>query len=280
MLRPSSLHPLRANALLSRIIASRRRRIEGSSVRRLSHRPLVNKKCSCFHQDFSTSTTAAPPVVTVPSRDASGSKKYVTVGIFRRALQWYSNQLDTRPLLTKAVTGGIISGSGDFLCQVVVRRKRAGEAGWTDLSWWDKARTARFTFLGAVLVAPCMHYWYNYLASAVPGKSFLAVTKRVFYDEFIFTPIYTPIWLLSLYVLEGERDYAVLRKRLVESYPSIIVANWCLWVPVQWVNFRYLPVKYQLLFTNIVDLVWYAFLSFSEASSEEEEARHGSQPFH
>lgn len=41
-----------------------------------------------------------------------------------------------------------------------------------------------------------------------------------------------------------------------------LIANWKLWVPAMAINFKFTPVKYQVLYANAVGFVWNIFLSF------------------
>jgi FtsH-binding integral membrane protein len=47
------------------------------------------------------------------------------------------------------------------------------------------------------------------------------------------------------------------------SVPDIVVANWALWVPAQFVNFAVVPLKFQVLYSNVVALVWNVYLSYT-----------------
>ena len=79
------------------------------------------------------------------------------------------------------------------------------------------------------------------------------------------------IWLSVLWGLEGERDVSVVRTRLVESLPSLVVANWALWVPAQLINFRWIPTKFQVGFSNITALVWNVYLSWTQTRKQHDE---------
>ena len=41
----------------------------------------------------------------------------------RNPLQWYAQKLDSHPIATKVITSGLISGSGDLLCQYLSTKK-------------------------------------------------------------------------------------------------------------------------------------------------------------
>ena len=148
-------------------------------------------------------------------------------------LAWYSQKLDTHPLLTKGLSSGLIAASGDVLCQALLldddnherdngQRRRRGDddshkgeakaysaaAPPSILDWWDKPRTARFWILGTFLVAPVIHVWFGTLARQIPGSTFWPVVKRVGCDQFFFAPIFMSTWLVSLWTLEGRTNCA------------------------------------------------------------------------
>jgi hypothetical protein len=78
----------------------------------------------------------------------------------------------------------------------------------------------------------------------------------------------TSLWTLERSILPSGTDEPLqvdkpLTDRLPELLPDLLVSNWMLWIPAQAINFRFTPVKFQVLFTNIVALVWNSYLSFS-----------------
>jgi hypothetical protein len=184
-----------------------------------------------------------------------------------------------------------VAGSGDFLCQWLIDGVSLRSSGDDELSTttttttttttsaattttmaWDRARTGRFALLGCVLVAPAIHVWYGTLARWIPGTNAMAIAQRVALDQLFFTPIFLPAWLVSLWTLEEqlqtdnnayESETGMYAERLIECVPDIYVANLALWVPVMALNFRFVPVKFQVLCSNTVALVWNMFLSFT-----------------
>jgi hypothetical protein len=221
-------------------------------------------------------------------------------GIFTAAFVWYSKRLDSHPLLTKGISSGIIAGLGDLICQVFIDKPEkesvklrgvivdSSSSYWW---WWDVWRTGRFVFLGATLTAPLCHYWYGGLATQFPlvasGSNVIPLAKRVVLDQFVFTPLFVPVWISSLWSLESLemdkscKNSSVLEKipgRIAQVLPDILVANWALWIPVQCINFRFTPTKFQVLVSNCVALVWNAYLSFSTRSQTSKELELKVQP--
>jgi protein Mpv17 len=143
---------------------------------------------------------------------------------------------------------------------------------------WDAGRTARFAALGTALVGPAVHSWYSLLAHRVPGGSACpsAVARRVVLDQLAFAPAFNAAWLSCLRLLEalapdrsGGRPSGAaaaeairdLPRAVRDEVPGIVAANWALWVPAQAVNFAFVPLRFQVLYSNVVALAWNAHLS-------------------
>mmetsp|Transcript_8459 Transcript_8459/g.16178 ORF Transcript_8459/g.16178 Transcript_8459/m.16178 type:complete len:258 (-) Transcript_8459:10-783(-) len=210
----------------------------------------------------------------------------------QRFLRWYSGKLETYPLLTKGITGGLIAGAGDILCQTLQNQNAKNKSG--DYDWW---RTARFSAVGAFYIAPGIHYWYGALASKLaPGQTTAAaVAKRVAADQFLFAPPFIASILSLLWWLEegpqqgsattGHDDattapaalssssssfLVVVSERLSATLPDIVMANWIVWIPAQIINFGFVPLHFQVLFNNALGLFWNAYLSYSSSMAAEE----------
>lgn len=173
-------------------------------------------------------------------------------------VSWYKRNLDSYPLLTKGTTSGVISAAGDGICQYL----SAPESVVT----FDWLRNMRFFALGSLLVAPCTHFWYNFLnVRLFPGpSSFVTVSKRVIVDQFGFAVLFQPSFMGILWFMEGRNG---IPEQLVQVVPSVLVANWSLWVPAMSINFAFVPVKFQVLFGNAVALLWNTYLSYKSATS-------------
>ena len=195
---------------------------------------------------------------------------------------WYSHQLETRPFLTKGLTSGFIAGMGDFLCQFLSsqgpelaqsnneeKRQLSHSSSVWDFFFvhengWDIPRTIRFFVIGTFWVAPVTHLWYRTLSTRLfPGPSTpIRVTKRVALDQFGFGPIFTTSFMSWLWIMEGKDDIV---RQLRVALPDMIVAGWTLWIPAMSINFSIVPIKYQVLFSNVVALVWNVYLSYKSS---------------
>ncbi|KAI5560150.1 hypothetical protein POPTR_016G029700v4 [Populus trichocarpa] len=165
-------------------------------------------------------------------------------------LSWYLNLLANYPVLTKAVTSAILTLMGDLICQLVIDQVPS----------LDLKRTFLFTLLGLVLVGPTLHIWYLYLSKmvTVPGAS--GAFLRLLADQFVFSPIFIGVFLSTLVTLEGRPSQVI--PKLQQEWFSAVLANWQLWIPFQFLNFRFVPQQFQVLAANVIALVWNVILSF------------------
>ena len=299
------------------------------NVHVLKRRLTSSSTDAAHHVSSSSSASSSPPPL--PS-------------IFRNPLQWYVTKLDTHPVTTKCITSGIISGSGDLLCQYLTKKSNNSNSSNTDTHTitnandnndgqltltavnnenkkgtavetnddddgydnYDILRTIRFTILGSFLVAPTVHKWYGFLMSSIPGSSIGSIAKRLFYDQGLFAPIFTPMFISCLTVLEhvipdgsggtggggGDGDgedsvlqqqpnngqksndfnnidlYTHLTNRLMNDVPDAIVVGWQLWIPSMAFMFACVPSKFQVLYSNGVGFVWNAYLSWKTHEGE------------
>jgi len=127
----------------------------------------------------------------------------------------------------------------------------------------------RFASLGGILVAPCIHYWYGWLMTAIPGVTVKATIVRTCLDQFVFAPLFIPTFFTALMGLEGTTNLTEIRTRLEANFMDTLKTNWMLWIPAQLINFGFMPAKYQVLFSNVVGLAWNTYLSFMSSQNKE-----------
>lgn len=174
---------------------------------------------------------------------------------FQPASIWatYNRYLTEKPVLTKSITSGVISFVGDVACQKFFPHDK-------DDKKIDWIRTIKFTILGTALVGPMLHHWYGFLVSKIPGTSALSTLYRLACDQLVFAPfIILPAIFSASQVLNGTPEQ--IPDKLKADWGSTVVANFALWVPAQFINFKFIAPVYQVLFANIVGLFWNVYLS-------------------
>ncbi|CAI9102886.1 OLC1v1001252C1 [Oldenlandia corymbosa var. corymbosa] len=149
-------------------------------------------------------------------------------------LSWYLSLLENYPVWTKAITSALLTFIGDLTCQLAVDQVPS-------LDW---KRTFLFTFLGMALVGPTLHYWYLYLSKLVTKPGASGAILRLLLDQFLFSPIFIGTFLSTLVTLEGRPAQVI--PKLKQEWFSAVVANWQLWIPFQFLNFRFVPQQFQV----------------------------------
>jgi len=151
----------------------------------------------------------------------------------------YSAALHRSPVRTKTVTAIAIATCADAIAQ-------AGDGCRTDLG-----RTGRLA-LYTLCMTPLVHRWYLHLAQFGP-------LVRVVRDQALFAPLGTAAFLFCMAAMR-DRSTAAGLSEVREKTPTVLLANWAVWVPAQLVNFRFVPAPYNILFANVVNLGWTVWL--------------------
>lgn len=135
---------------------------------------------------------------------------------------------------------------------------------------FDFERLTRFMSYG-FLMAPIQFKWYGMLAKWFPvttTRGTVPAFQRVAMDQLIFAPIGLSVFFTFMTVAEGGG-----RKNLVKKFQDVYIptlrANYILWPAVQILNFRVLPLQFQIPFVSTVGIAWTAYLSLANASDEE-----------
>ncbi|PIN24843.1 Peroxisomal membrane protein MPV17 [Handroanthus impetiginosus] len=152
--------------------------------------------------------------------------------------------------MTKAFTSAFLTLVGDLICQLLIDQVPS----------FDTKRTFIFTLLGLVLVGPTLHFWYLYLSKLVTAPGASGAFFRLLLDQFLFAPIFIGIFLSTLVTLEGRPSLVI--PKLQQEWFASVLANWQLWIPFQFFNFRFVPQQFQVLAANFIALIWNVILSY------------------
>ncbi|CAB1119563.1 unnamed protein product [Ectocarpus sp. CCAP 1310/34] len=186
----------------------------------------------------------------------------------RLSVVWgrYLGALNDQPLLTKALSSGVVSGTANIIEQTLSAAKFNWE-GWVV-----------FSLTGIVFKGMFLHYWYNILdrlgnakavTSRVPGK-WGRVSFQVLVDTiigatllncgyFAVHEIFSSITTGRLFPLPGLGLRIV--EKIASRYSVMMVANCRVWPPVVFLNFAFVPPDLRVLVSNFVAVFWGYLLS-------------------
>ncbi|KAM5444131.1 Protein required for ethanol metabolism [Microsporum ferrugineum] len=135
---------------------------------------------------------------------------------------------------------------------------------------FDFERLTRFMAYG-FFMAPVQHRWFKFLSHIFPvtqAHATVPALKRVAMDQLIFAPIGLACFFTFMTVAEGGGRRALSRK-FEDVYLPTLKANFVLWPAVQIMNFRLIPIQFQIPFVSSIGIAWTAYLSLTNSSEEE-----------
>ncbi|KOS22421.1 Protein sym1 [Escovopsis weberi] len=223
----------------------------------------------------------------------------IEMAFVARLVSRFNSYYDERPLMTMMVTNAILGGIADTVAQTITAvreravRKPGGVAGDDVFAIeiheldrknpfssrdlipdserlpppFDFERLTRFMAYGFCM-APVQFRWFKFLERTFPmskTSAFGPAMKRVAFDQLIFAPFGVGVFFTVMTLAEGGNRRAVTNK-LRDMYLPTLKANYAVWPMVQVINFRLMPVQFQLPFVSTIGIAWTAYLSLSNAS--------------
>mmetsp|Transcript_30008 Transcript_30008/g.33641 ORF Transcript_30008/g.33641 Transcript_30008/m.33641 type:complete len:262 (-) Transcript_30008:2498-3283(-) len=188
------------------------------------------------------------------------------------------NQLADPLLIQHMATGGILALAGDVIAQSLLSSSDDGKKSFPPANW-DKVRTAAFVAFGAIYTGGAQHFIFGFL-----NEEFASPLTRLAIAQFGFIPFcYYPTFLLMVPTLragwesEFGSDVASIRQTelfrdVASKIPTTLVRNWCFWLPVQFVQFNFIPTDLQVTYAAAFGVIWNAILSWSTETASSKEA--------
>lgn len=213
----------------------------------------------------------------------------------------FNSYYASRPVLTTMITNAVLGGIADTVAQSLTAiRQRAVRkpCGPSDDDFiaieiheldkknpspsgepipdsrrlpppFDFERLTRFMAYG-FLMAPVQHKWFGFLSRTFPitkSAAFMPAMKRVAFDQFLFAPIGLACFFTFMTVAEGGGRRAVVRK-FQDVYVPALKANYMVWPAVQILNFRIMPIQFQIPFVSTIGIAWTVYLSLTNSAEE------------
>ncbi|RIA87909.1 putative integral membrane protein, Mpv17/PMP22 family [Glomus cerebriforme] len=201
--------------------------------------------------------------------------------IFILANRFYSTNYQNHPSITLAFTNAGLAIASDTLAQSITLFRSRNES--SNSQQFDLARLGRFTTYG-FSIAPLIHKWFSFLDRKYPFnldnkthqsplikknglfnknnlmKQNQMIFKRVLLDQLFFAPFGICMFFGGISILEG-RNFKGIKEKFDEAYIPALKMNYTIWPLVQFVNFRFLPLKYRVPFVSAVGVLWNSYLS-------------------
>ena len=213
--------------------------------------------------------------------------------------KWYSARLESRPLVTKSLTSGLVAFCGDYLAQWFewnLRRRRRPEihvkvaqnegsfnkaikstssvkSSLNIFGTYDLRRGASLFVDGILFTGPLLHWGYDFFEKVIPvgnGSSrkggSLAAILHVLGDALILDPVFVATAFTTSGLLEGQSFRDDIIPQFQNDYKKTIRMSWTMstgLMPLEFICFRYLPLSYRVLSINLTSILWDGAISFS-----------------
>ncbi|KAI1327112.1 hypothetical protein F5Y16DRAFT_372655 [Xylariaceae sp. FL0255] len=225
---------------------------------------------------------------------------FIEMAIVARLVSRFNAYYDERPVLTMMVTNAVLGGIADTVAQTITsvkqrsQRKTIGSRddpisieiqdmskkdSWNNDLFadprspaipFDFERLTRFMAYGFAM-APIQFKWFGLLSRTFPitkTSAFVPALKRVAVDQIVFAPVSVALFFSVMTIAEGGGRRAVTLK-LKDMYLPTLKANFMVWPAVQIINFRLMPMPFQLPFVSTIGIAWTAYLSLSNAAEDD-----------
>jgi len=163
----------------------------------------------------------------------------------------YLQQLDRRPIKTKALTAAGMAGASDLLAQRLASK--------APINW---RRTLAMALFGLVWSGPSSHWWFGFLERFFGRRRELGtVAEKVAADQLLYGPLCNILAISYISLVIDGRSLEATKQKLERDYVGIQLNAWKLWPVASVINQSgYIPVKLRPLFTNCVSFIWSTFL--------------------
>jgi len=229
---------------------------------------------------------------------------FIEIAIAMRLIAKFNSYYAQKPLLTTMITNAVLGGIADTVAQSITAfRTRSKTLPTTantksflssdvfemdDLNEkparltptlspistgpppFDFERLTRFMSYG-FLMAPLQFKWFGALSKWFPitkTRGTVPALQRVAMDQLIFAPMGLGCFFTFMTVAEGGGRRAITKK-FQDVYVPTLRANYILWPAVQILNFRVMPIQFQIPFVSTVGIAWTAYLSLTNSSEED-----------
>ena len=196
--------------------------------------------------------------------------------------------LGEHPYKTNAATSGILMGLGDRVAQYVERQRihdelieyeKKQQNGEQNLQpkphlrtpYESYARTSILTIWAGCVSSPWWTWWYTWLHQRFPGKIFMWVL--------VTAGIPAPFWNCAFFVFSTAAEHAALapspweqryecmnriQTKLDHQFLPTVIRSAQLWIPVNILNFYFIPLEFRMLAGSSVAFAWNVYLSLAQ----------------
>lgn len=184
----------------------------------------------------------------------------------------YMSTLGEYPLPTKMITGAVLASAGDAIAQGRDDEEYDAARGASFASF-DMTYRAAQHWVFPLIVQWCRGQYLLGTMAAVGGSQLVDITslaamERSLASQLIIVPFfYYPVFFTFTGLMQGLSFEAGIG-RARENIIPLMKRNLLFWIPVQYVQFCYVPTDLQIPFLSCAGLAWTYILSVLAGSAQ------------
>ena len=165
-------------------------------------------------------------------------------------IEAYEDLLRSAPLLTKALTQGVIWGTGDVVAQLATANEKAGRSV-------SAQRTVNFvaTGVGSGVLWTLYYDASDALISPLPGGAIAHTALAIALETAVWCPLVFSLYQIPISVLQNGGAPADVPAAVRRQLGDMLIANVKVWTPANLIIYN-VPLQWRVLCSNAVDLVW------------------------
>ncbi|KAF6159743.1 hypothetical protein GIB67_030001 [Kingdonia uniflora] len=166
---------------------------------------------------------------------------------------WYMGLIESRPILTKSITSGLIYTAADSTSQMVTPTSSEFSYDWI--------RTLRMAGYGMIVMGPALHCWFNFVSKILPKTDILNTMKKILLGQTVFGPIMTTLFFSANAGVQGENAAQIVARLKRDLLPTF--KNGLLYWPMcDFITFKFIPVRLQPLISNSFAYLWTIYITY------------------
>jgi protein Mpv17 len=172
-------------------------------------------------------------------------------------VRWYNRLLYRYPKSTEIVSSFILTYASDCICQYIEKPSHISY-----FSYFNAQRSWNLSIFGAGIITPMFHYWYKFLAFRFPRNDFWFICVKSLADRLTIGSFVVLSFFVSQHYMNGGNT-PDLKVKLERDLPGALKMNVTVWMSALILNFKYVPLEFQVLFLNTVGFFWMIYLTWA-----------------
>lgn len=185
----------------------------------------------------------------------------------RRLASWYGGISDRAPVRVGSVTLGTLAAVGDLTAQKLEQQHDEGPFKF------DSTRWSCLVAYAMIWNGPVNSQLYKGYVRLFGDGNLKAVFKALAVDQLIYMPLMAiPVSFCFKDTITNMRvDLSSVAASLRSRWQAAVVGCWAVFVPLEFINLRYVPLQFRVAMSGFMSFLWMTVLSNAQSGRKREE---------